>query len=445
MRRRLVITTVLIAIVAAVLFGLPIAVFGQRYLQSGRLERIELDAQRVASQVDILLEQRRPITRQAVAAAAHDGERVLVWHEDSLLLAFGPEIDLSDAFREEAVSRDGVRVEVLEPKSAVQSEVRTLWLALAAFGVLAMLAAAALGVWQARRLSRSLVQLADAADRIGGSGAVRTPTDRYGVPELDRVAEVLDQSANRISEMLAAERQLSQDASHQLRTPLTALSMRLEEILATDSTDVVHEEARIALGQVERLSQVVDRLLSRSRDTHTARRVVVPVDSVVDQQVAEWRPAYEAAGRRIEVLGVDGMAVSAGPGTLGLVLATLLENALHHGGGTVRIRRRSTSASAGGSTSGSAVVEVADDGPGIPEALGQRVFERAVSGRSGTGLGLAVARDLAEADGGRLELISRRPAVFAVFLPQAALESLTSSSSPGASGDGETSRNRKRR
>ena len=437
MRRRLVITTVLIAIVAAVLFGLPIAVFGQRYLQSGRLERIELDAQRVASQVDILLEQRRPITRQAVAAAAHDGERVLVWHEDTLLLAFGTEVEPSDAFRKEAVSRDGVRVEVLEPKAAVQSEVRTLWLALAAFGVLAMLAAAALGVWQARRLSRSLVQLADAAERIGDSGAVRTPTGRYGVPELDRVAEVLDQSANRISEMLAAERQLSQDASHQLRTPLTALSMRLEEILATESTDVVREEARIALGQVERLSQVVDRLLSRSRDTHTARRVVMPVDSVVDQQVAEWRPAYEAAGRRIEVLGEDGMAVSAGPGTLGLVLATLLENALHHGRGTVRIRRRSTS--------GSAVVEVADDGPGIPESLGQRVFERAVSGRSGTGLGLAVARDLAEADGGRLELISRRPAVFAVFLPQAALESLTSSSSPGASGDGETSRNRKRR
>jgi signal transduction histidine kinase len=437
MRRRLVITTVLIAIVAAVLFGLPIAVFGQRYLQAGRLERIELDAQRVASQVDILLEQQRPITRQAVEAAAHDGERILVWHESDLLLAFGPEIAPADAFHEEAVSRDGIRVEVLEPRSAVQSEVRTLWLALAAFGVLAMLAAAALGVWQARRLSRSLVQLADAAERIGGSGAVRTPTDRYGVPELDRVAEVLDQSANRISEMLAAERQLSQDASHQLRTPLTALSMRLEEILATDSADVVREEARIALGQVERLSQVVDRLLTRSRDTHTARRVVMPVDAVVDQQVAEWRPAYEAEGRRIEVLGVDGMAVSAGPGTLGLVLATLLENALHHGRGTVRIRRRSTS--------GSAVVEVADDGPGIPESLGQRVFERAVSGRSGTGLGLAVARDLAEADGGRLELISRRPAVFAVFLPQAALESLTSLSSSGASGDGETSRNRKRR
>lgn len=436
MRRRLVITTVLIAIVAAVLFGLPIAVFGQRYLQAGRFERIELDAQRVASAVDVLLEQQRPVTRAAVAAAAHDGERVMVWHEEELLLAFGPSVPTSQAISAEAVSRDGVRVQVLESRTAVQGEVHTLWLALAAFGVLAMLAAAALGIWQARRLSRSLVLLADAAERVG-SGAVRTPSARYDVPELDRVAEVLDQSADRISEMLAAERQLSQDASHQLRTPLTALSMRLEEILATDSPDVVREEARIALGQVERLSQVVDRLLTRSRDTHTARRVVVPVDSVVDQQLAEWRPAFDAAGRRIEVLGVDGLAVSVGPGTLGLVLATLLENALHHGRGTVRVRRRSAG--------GSAVVEVADDGPGIPESLGQRVFERAVSGRRGTGLGLAVARDLAEADGGRLELISRRPAVFAVFLPQAAEESLTSVSSSGPLDGVETSRNRKRR
>jgi signal transduction histidine kinase len=96
------------------------------------------------------------------------------------------------------------------------------------------------------------------------------------------------------------------------------------------------------------------------------------------------------------------------------VLAALLENALQHGDGTVVVRRRTT----GTGPSGSVVVEVSDHGPGVPAELGQRVFERAVSGRSGTGLGLALARDLAEAGGGRLELISRRPAVFAVFLPR---------------------------
>ena len=130
--------------------------------------------------------------------------------------------------------------------------------------------------------------------------------------------------------------------------------------------------------------------------------------------MAEWRPAFDRVGRRIDVTGVPGLSVNATPGTLGHVLATLLENALHHGGGTVVVRRRTT----GLPPSGSVVVEVSDAGPGVPAQLGQRVFERAVSGRSGTGLGLALARDLAEAGGGRLEMISRSPAVFAVFLPR---------------------------
>ncbi len=327
MRRRLVVTTVVIALVTATLFALPIVVFSWHYVGSGWTER----------------------------------------------------------------------------------------LALLGFGVIAVLVAVAIGAWQARLLSQPLVELADAAERLG-SGDPRPHRHRYGLPEIDRAVEALDKSAGRIAEMLAAERQLSQDASHQLRSPLTALSMRLEEILATRNPAVVREEAAIALGQVERLSHVVDRLLSQSRDSHVARQTVVDVDHVIRQQVAEWRPAYDRAERRIDVIGDDGLSVAATPGTLGHVLATLLENALHHGGGTVVIRRRTTGSASGGSV----VVEVADNGAGVPAELGQRVFERAVSGRSGTGLGLALARDLAEAGGGRLELISRSPAVFALFLPNGA-------------------------
>lgn len=284
--------------------------------------------------------------------------------------------------------------------------------ALLGFGVIAVLVAVAIGVWQARGLSRYMVELAEAAERLG-SGDPRPHRHHYGLVELDRVTGALDKSARRIADMLAAERQLSQDASHQLRSPLTALSMRLEEILATPDPAVVREEAAIALGQVERLSHVVDRLLSQSRDSHVARQTVIDVDDVVRQQIAELRPAYDRVGRHIEVTGQAGLLVAATPGTLAHVLATLLENALQHGGGTVVVRRRRT----GPALSGSVVVEVADHGPGVPPELGQRVFERAVSGRSGTGLGLALARDLAEAGGGRLELISRRPAVFALFLP----------------------------
>ena len=90
------------------------------------------------------------------------------------------------------------------------------------------------------------------------------------------------------------------------------------------------------------------------------------------------------------------------------MLAALIENSLMHGGGTVALRTRVTG--------NQAVIEVTDEGPGVPADLGARIFERAISGRNSTGIGLAVARDLAEADGGRLEMLQAQPPVFGLFL-----------------------------
>jgi signal transduction histidine kinase len=263
-------------------------------------------------------------------------------------------------------------------------------------------------VRQARRLGSPLTDLAETAERLG-SGDPRPRHRRYGVPELDRVADVLDRSAERIARMLTAERRLAADASHQLRTPLTALSMRLEEIIATaEDEDAVREEATIALGQVERLTDVVQRLLTNARDPRTGSAVVFDIDDVIKQQVEEWRPAYRSAGRAITATGGKRLRAVGTPGAVAQVLATLIENGLMHGSGTVAISTRVTGTQV--------VVEVTDEGQGVPPELGARVFERTVSGRNSTGIGLAVARDLAEADGGRLELLQQRPPVFALFL-----------------------------
>jgi signal transduction histidine kinase len=211
--------------------------------------------------------------------------------------------------------------------------------------------------------------------------------------------------------MLTAERRLAADASHQLRTPLTALSMRLEEIVAAArNEEAVKEEATIALGQVERLTDVVQRLLTNSRDPRSGSAVDFDLDEVIRQQVEEWRPAYQSEGRTLVLSGARSLRAVGTPGAVAQVLATLIENSLMHGAGTVTLHTRVTG--------NQAVVEVSDDGPGVPPDLGARVFERAVSGRNSTGLGLAVARDLAEADGGRLELLQQRPPVFALFLAQ---------------------------
>jgi signal transduction histidine kinase len=228
------------------------------------------------------------------------------------------------------------------------------------------------------------------------------------VPELDRVADVLDGSAERIARMLTAERRLAADASHQLRTPLTALSMRLEEITLTDDLETVKEEATIALTQVERLTDVVERLLTNSRDPRTGSAVTFDLDEVIQQQLAEWRPAYRSAGRAIVSSGKRHLEAVGTPGAVAQVLAALIENSLMHGGGTVALRTRVTG--------NQAVIEVTDEGPGVPADLGARIFERAISGRNSTGIGLAVARDLAEADGGRLEMLQTKPPIFGLFL-----------------------------
>ena len=280
---------------------------------------------------------------------------------------------------------------------------------IAGLGAAGVAVAVGVGIWQGARFTQLWAVLAHRAETLG-SGQARQPLKSSGVAEVDRVVELLNRSGDRIDRLIAAERQFASDASHQLRTPLTALSMRLEEIVAADDPRTVREEARSALAQVERLVAVVEHLLDSVRDNNL-RSGPVSLDNVVLQQVVEWEPAFGEVNRRIVATGTRGLVALATPNGLSQVLATLLENSLVHGAGKVTVSTRSTGISL--------VVEVTDEGPGVPPELGARIFERSVSGRRSTGLGLAVARELAQSEGGRLELVQQKPPVFALFLSAA--------------------------
>jgi signal transduction histidine kinase len=115
-------------------------------------------------------------------------------------------------------------------------------------GLIALAVAAGLAMAQARRLARPVQDLARAAGRIG-SGDSRPVGRRYGVAELDSIAEGLDSSAQRVTDLISAEQDFAVDASHQLRTPLTALSMRLEEMVAAASNPEVVKEEGTAAGR----------------------------------------------------------------------------------------------------------------------------------------------------------------------------------------------------
>ncbi|WP_418957411.1 ATP-binding protein [Streptomyces tritici] len=406
MRRRLINSTLAVVLVVIGVFGVSLVIVEARTISAAAQESVDVEALRLVSIVDSRLIGGEPVNPDILAEQSGARRYALIE------IPGRPDIEIGErprgsVIRGTATGERGETVTVEVSRSAITSEVGRTLLIICAVALLAALAAVALAVRQANRLTSPLTDLAETAERLG-SGDPRPRHKRYGVPELDRVADVLDGSAERIARMLTAERRLAADASHQLRTPLTALSMRLEEVALADDLDTVKEEAQIALTQVERLTDVVQRLLTNSRDPRTGSAVAFDLDEVIKQQMEEWRPAYRSAGRALVHSGKQGMRAVGTPGAVAQVLAALIENSLMHGGGTVALRTRVTG--------NQSVIEVTDEGPGVPADLGARIFERAVSGRSSTGIGLAVARDLAEADGGRLELLQQHPPVFALFL-----------------------------
>ncbi len=412
MRRRLLISTVVVAVTAVLLLGIPLAFVLSRLQVNSADQQVQRDATTVAKTLQDRLNSGLPAdVAEAAAAARSLPDRYISVREDGL-----PEYQIGTRPRDEgaiirqAVTRD-FRVTVAADESV---EYGRLVSALALIGALALAAlavAVALAILQARRLTRPLEELASAADRLG-LGDARPLGRRYGIAELDQLAEGLDGSARRITDLLSAERDFAADASHQLRTPLTALSMRLEEMIAAaDDPEVVREEGAAALAQTERLADVVGQLLGRTRRASRGVPSLLAIDDVIAQQVIEWDPAFRRANRKLEVAGEKGLSAYITPGALAQVIATLLDNALVHGAGTVTIRTSRTPKSV--------VVEVRDEGRGVPHELVPRIFERNVSGRpGGTGLGLALARDVATADGANVVLVRPRPAVFAVFLPR---------------------------
>jgi signal transduction histidine kinase len=417
-RRRLLFSTLAVAVTAVVLFGLPLAFVLKQLQVAYAQDQVQRDAATVGRTLQDRLNLGLPVNNIDIADAAEAArslpDRYVRITEVSAgnhqTSHFGDQLSHGSSLVAHAVTSN-FKITVEADKSVETAGVSGKLALVASLAGLAVAVAVALAMIQAKRLTRPLQELAGAADRIG-SGDAGPVGRRYGVPELDRVAERLDGSAQRISELLAAEREFAADASHQLRTPLTALSMRLEEMIAAaGQPDVVQEEGAAALLQTERLADVVSQLLGRTHRPAGRSPALASIDDVVAQQVVEWDPAFRRRNRKLEVAGEKNLTAHVTPGMLSQVIATLLDNALVHGAGSVVIRTSLTPRSV--------VIEVRDEGKGVPPDLAPRIFERNVSSSpGGTGLGLALARSIAEAEGGQVVLVRPRPAVFAVFLPR---------------------------
>ena len=278
----------------------------------------------------------------------------------------------------------------------------------------ALTAASVVASRASRRISAPLIYLAAEAEQLG-SGQVRPRLRSSGIEEIDLVQAELVRSAERVAGRIAAERQFASDASHQLRTPLTSLSLRLEEIELLAGEEEVRAEAHACLEQVERLTGVVEDLLKVSRRTGGGTTEALHLKDIFAQQREEWEPAFEQVGRTITFRDEIGQPVLATPGSLAQVLATVVENSLRYGAGATSVNVRSANG-------GHAVfIDIADEGEGVAEDIAPHVFERHVSGYGSTGVGLALARILS------------RPTAVVSSCPSASPPSSPSCSTPSPS------------
>ena len=264
--------------------------------------------------------------------------------------------------------------------------------------VFALVAAAMLAAVQARQLARPLERLARSAGRVG-AGDFTAPADASGIDEIDDIARSLRLSASRVDRMLEAERGFTADATHQLRTGLTGISIRLELLERHTDPDVA-AEATAVLDQTHALNATIDELLAVARRGSTGERQQVSLVDIVDDHIDDWRSRFDQRRRQIVVTTGRTHPVHATPGLVGQIINVLVENTLRHGDGTLAILVE-------GST-----ITVEDDGPGVPAARVAELFERPSDHQAAHGRGLALARRLAESDGGRLELVRQRPAQF---------------------------------
>jgi signal transduction histidine kinase len=389
--------TVIALMTVAMLWGHWV---GARSSATAKLER---EADQVAQRLDEALAADGDISRADLEAVVPAGSRLELQTDERALVVGSSETDGP------TVVEHGNRVGTITLTDTSGSLSRALAVGSALIVVVAA-ALAALAVVVAVRASRwatePLGELVEDAQRLG-AGDLRPSGRRYGVEELDQLSAALDAATRRVAQLLADERSVTMDATHQLKTPLTALSLRLEELAETPDDPDVRAEAAAALEQVERLSALVDALLSERRWA-SAGRQRSPLVNVIEQQLTEWRPAYQASSRELVAEVDEDTSVTVDRGPVGQVVATLIENSLVHGDGRTTVSVRTGS----GVTS----IEVFDEGPGVSDALAPRVFDRDVSGAGGTGLGLAAAQDAAVSVGGRISLVRRRPAHFRFFL-----------------------------
>ncbi|UMG94285.1 HAMP domain-containing sensor histidine kinase [Nocardioides sp. TF02-7] len=410
--KRFIAILVVMTIAVIVLYGVPRAYFIADLVEDQETEEIE-DA------ATILVERAESRERAGVAVdeamlasvlEPHDGARY-VTRDGRTVTAGRLDTDPESAMIAVHPMQDGRQVIVTRNRDVVGERVEEAVLPLLFLGLGLAAAAAVAAYVLAGRATRPFRQLVDAA-RALGRGRFDVEVPRKGVPEALAIGDALREAGTYLDELVRREREFAVNASHQLRTPITALRLELEDLTYWEQTHPdVADQIRGSLGELDRLSAVIDDLLALARRRQEGEHQQVDLGAFVADAVHRWRSRVEAGGRTLQLRADDQVPATIPTGPVAQVLDVLIENARLHGSGTITVTTREH---------GDHVeVCVADQGT---RTFGREVFRRGYSSRRGdgrsSGVGLAVASELAEAAGGHLTIDEQAPTTtFVLLLP----------------------------
>jgi signal transduction histidine kinase len=395
-RRRLVVSTIAIVMVVLGAMAVPVG----QIIQNSAEE-----------QLDARLEQQAATVAAAVSDAAADGQ---VISDEAIRDLLGPNDGVQVVASDGTVTIDlmpnGVTSARVSTRTAINGSIITmvtdadplddsvrrqlLILLFLAFGGIA--AAAGLAAVQGHQLARPLEQLASRATQLGTGDFSRRPPIRTQIPEIDHIGSALDTSASKLDTLLGNERHFTADATHQLRTGIAGIAMRVE-IMTMHPEPEVAAEARTILEQTDQLNRTIDELLAVARNRTDTERVPFDIGELVDAHVADWTPRFTAARRRLVVSRNSPDVVLGTKGLAGQVIDILLDNALRHSNAAVHVRVDGCS------------VTVIDYGPGMSELEARTVFDGPVDPAARHGRGLPLARRLAHVDGATVTISKLKP------------------------------------
>lgn len=409
LRGQVLVTIVGVAASAVVLFAIPLGVALQRLYRDEAVVSLERDATRISAAVpdNIAAHPKRVAIvtsmskRLSVGVYTLDGRRVTGRGPRHSSVAG----NAGDGHVHEAVE-DGLLtvsapvpsdesivavIRVATPYDRVRDRAERSWLLMGGLTVLVVGLAAVVARLQAGRLAAPLERLTRDAQALGGGDfSIRART--VGVREADAASEALEATARRLGDVLDRERAFSAHVSHQLRTPLTGLLLGLEAGLADDDPRTV---ICTALERGEHLQEIIDDLVRLSRGS-SEDRGVLDVRALLD----EVRSRADVTVRVPDGLPEARASLAA----VRQIIHVLLDNAFAHGRPPVTVSATDLG--------GGLAIDVSDHGPGIPD--GMDVFRAPVDGH---GIGLVLARSLAEAEGGRLIIRRSSPPTFSLLLP----------------------------